>query len=284
MRTNVPLAKYTTFRIGGPATYFFEPRTAEELRETCRRVTRRRDRPVYILGGGSNLLVADDGVDGPVICMRRFERRYLRRFGNLVRVSAGVPLRRLLAAAADWGLAGLEDLAGIPGTVGGAVCMNAGTPRVSFGDLVSFLEVMDAGGRLERLPGEAVRWRYRSADLGGRVAAFVELQLRTDRPDAVKARLAEAFERKRAAQPLTLPSAGCFSKNPKSAAAGRLLERAGLKGLGSGGAAVSRKHANFIVNRGGATAADVLALVRIIRRAVRDLFNVDLEPEVCVWP
>jgi len=269
MRTNVPLAKYTTFRIGGPATYFFEPRTAEELRETCRRVTRRRDRPVYILGGGSNLLVADDGVDGPVICMRRFERRYLRRFGNLVRVSAGVPLRRLLAAAADWGLAGLED---------------AGTPRVSFGDLVSFLEVMDAGGRLERLPGEAVRWRYRSADLGGRVAAFVELQLRTDRPDAVKARLAEAFERKRAAQPLTLPSAGCFFKNPKSAAAGRLLERAGLKGLGSGGAAVSRKHANFIVNRGGATAADVLTLVRIIRRAVRDLFNVDLEPEVCVWP
>ena len=284
MQKNVSLARYTTFRIGGPATHFFEPRTAEELRNTCKVVRRRRDWPVYILGGGSNLLISDDGVDGAVVCMRRFERRYIRRFGNLLRVSAGVPLRRVLSATVRWGLSGLEGLAGVPGTVGGAISMNAGACDVSMGGFVSFVEVMDARGRVERLPGDGVPWLYRGADFGGRVVTFAELELRTAPPDEVEARMTQAFEAKRASQPLSLPSAGCFFKNPEVGAAGRLLDMAGLKGLGSGGAAVSRKHANFIVNRGGATAADVLNLVRIIRRAVRNLFDVDLEPEVCVWP
>lgn len=284
MRSNVPLARYTTFRIGGPARLFCEPVTEDELREVCLLTHRRRRWPVYILGGGSNVLIGDDGLDGLVICMRRFESRYLRRFGNLVRVSAGVPLQRLVRTTAAWGLSGLEALAGVPGTVGGAVSMNAGGRETCIGERVSFVEVMDATGRTERLSGAEVAWGYRSADLGGRVVTFAEVELRSDSPEAVGRRVSDAFARKRASQPLSLPSAGCFFKNPSIGAAGMLLDRAGLKGLESGGAAVSRKHANFIVNRGGATAADVLALAATIMRAIRDLFHVVLEPEVCVWP
>jgi len=282
-RKNVPLCDYTTFRIGGPARYFFEPRTLREL-QSAFGVARECQLPVYVLGAGSNLLIADEGVDGAVICMRRFERTYVRRFGNLVRVSAGVPLQRLLNHAADWGLCGLEQLAGVPGTIGGAVRMNAGTPATCVGDHVSFLEILRPHGGIERVYTSDVQWGYRSTDLGEGIVAFAEMELRTASAEMVKEKMREALERKRAAQPLSVPSAGCFFKNPNIAPAGKLVDQAGLKGLEQGGAAVSKKHANFIVNRGGATARDVMSLVGVIRKAVRELSGVELESEVCLWP
>ena len=155
IRRGVPLASYTTFRIGGPAAYFSEPRTLDEVWQTCDFLRGHTDWPVYVLGGGSNLLIRDEGVEGVVICMKRFERRYLRRFGNLLRVAAGVPLHRLLVKAAAAGLSGLEALAGIPGTVGGALSMNAGARTTSIGDYVTAVEVVDPSTRHIRPRGRS---------------------------------------------------------------------------------------------------------------------------------
>jgi UDP-N-acetylmuramate dehydrogenase len=283
-RQNVLLRDYTTFRIGGPAKYFFEPRTLEDLRLTFAAMRERGDMPYYILGGGSKLLISDDGVDGAVISMRRFEDHYIARFGNLIRVSAGVRLQRLVKATAAWGLCGLEDLAGIPGTVGGAIKMNAGTRDRSIGDRISHVEVMDSEGTVERVPSPELGLGYRTSNLGGRVVIFIELELRSAMPEEIRERFIQAFTKKKQTQPLSLYSAGCFFKNPATDSAGRMVDLAGLKGVENGRAAVSKKHANFIVNRGGATASDVLNLVKVIRQLVKSHFGVELESEVCVWP
>lgn len=283
-RQNVPLRDFTTFRIGGPAKYFFEPRTLEDLRLTFAAMREKGDMPYYVLGGGSKLLISDEGVEGAVISMRRFEDNYIARFGSLIRVSAGVQLRRLVTSTAAWGLCGLEDLAGIPGTVGGAIKMNAGTRDRSIGDHVSYVELMDGDGTLERFPLSELGLGYRTSHLGGRIVVFVELELKPAVPDEIQERLMQAHERKRLTQPLSLCSAGCFFKNPAADSAGRLLDQVGVKGVENGRAAVSRKHANFIVNRGGATARDVLNLVKVVRQLVKSHYGVDLESEVCVWP
>ncbi len=283
-RQNVLLRDYTTFRIGGPAKFFFEPRTLDDLRLTFSALRERGDVPYYVLGGGSKLLISDDGIDGAVISMRRFEEKHIERKGNLIRVSAGVRLQRLVTTLAAWGLCGLEDLAGIPGTVGGAIKMNAGTRDTSIGDRLSHVEVMDSEGTVERVPPSELGLGYRTSDLGRRVVVFIELALQPASPEDVRERFMQAFTRKKLTQPLSLCSAGCFFKNPASDSAGRMMDLAGLKGVENGRAAVSKKHANFIVNRGGASARDVLKLVMVIRQLVKSQFGVDLESEVCVWP
>jgi len=283
-RHNVPLRNYTTFRIGGPARYFFEPRTLDDLRLIFAAMREKGDIPYYVLGGGSKLLISDDGIDGAVISMRRFEDRYIARFGNLIRVSAGVRLQRLVTTTASWGLCGLEDLAGIPGTVGGAVRMNAGARDTSIGDRLAHVEVMDSEGTVERVHSAELGLGYRTSNLGGRVVVFIELELKPAVPDEVRERFIEAFTRKKLTQPLSLYSAGCFFKNPAKGSAGQMMDLAGLKGVENGRAAISKKHANFIVNRGGASARDVLSLVQVVRQLVKSHFGVELESEVCVWP
>jgi len=283
-RPNVSLRGYTTFRIGGPARQLYEPRTLNDLRLALAAVRQMKDMPYYILGGGSNLLISDEGVNGAVICMRRFQHRYIARFGNTVRVSAGVRLRNLVRTTAAWGLCGLEDLAGIPGTVGGAVRMNAGTREITIGSLASHVELMLSDGTVKRVRSSEIGWGYRSSNLGERVVVFVELGLRPGVPDEVSQRTTKALDLKRASQPLSQPSAGCFFKNPDMAPAGKLLDEAGLKGAADGPAAVSQKHANFIVNRGGASARNVLDLVEHVRRVIKERYGVELESEVCLWP
>lgn len=283
LRRNEPLARYTTFGIGGTADWFFEPRTVAELSEACR-MAHSLCTEVRILGGGSNLLISDAGVRGAVISMRRFETRLIEPIAaTMVRVSAGVRLARLVRHCAKHGLAGLECLAGIPGTVGGAIAMNAGGIGGTIGSLVAWLDVMHPDGAMRRLSAEEVAWGYRSTNLGELVVVFAGLRL-TPRPvEEVVAQLERTLSCKRTAQPLTMPSAGCFFRNPAGDYAGRLVDQAGLKGHRVGGAMVSRKHANFLVNRGGATARDVLELVRQVRRAVLERFHVELQNEVHCW-
>jgi len=276
------LAMRTSFHIGGPAAFFLVP-PDEEAFGAAYAAAMRSGLPVCILGAGSNLLVADDGVPGVVLSTERLRSGPSRADGTGVRVGAGRRLPEVLAWAARRGLGGLECLAGIPGTVGGAVRMNAGGRHGCIGERVGRIWCVDRRGRTFVRAGRDIRWGYRYADIREPVVA-VEFDLEPDRPRAVAARIAAEKAARGRSQPVRTPSAGCFFKNPAQAAAGWLIERLGLKGRRLGGARISRKHANFIVNAGGATAADVLRLYRLVRRCVRERFGILLEREVCFWP
>jgi len=269
-RFDEPLAPHTTFRVGGPADVLVEPRDEGELVEVLR-AAGEQEIPLRILGGGANLLVRDEGVRGAVVRLSRLDGRR----GD--RVQAGRPLPRLVRETLREGLGGLEALAGIPGTLGGAIRMNAGGRAGTIGDVVRAVEVLTLGGEFRRLPRPAVGFRYRGSALDGCVVVAAELELRPS-PQAPE-RFASLLRDKRRTQPLDRCSAGCIFKNPPGQAAGRLIEACGLKGVRCGGARVSPRHANFIVNEGGATASDILRLIDLIRKRV----PVPLELEVQVW-
>ena len=276
------LAPYTTFRIGGPAAWFAEPETEAEAIEAWR-FARRAGLPVRVLGGGSNLLINDDGFGGAVISMRKMNPKGIESVGGRVRVSAGAPLSRLVRWAAHNGRTGLEAFAGVPGLVGGATWMNAGGGGVSLGDLVTAVDLVDAEGRRREIPGDAILWGYRESGLPTSLVLGVELALGVDAPEAVRRRTREAWERKRACQPLRAWSAGCVFRNPQAESAGRLIDAAGLKRTREGGAVVSPKHANFIVNTGTATAGDVRRLIAHVQHTVRRRFDLDLNLEIHCW-
>ena len=279
------MARHTSFRIGGPAKIFCEPEGVEELAEALRHFEEAGER-VYILGAGSNLLVRDEGVAGAVISLREgAEFRDVKMYGGYVRAGAGAALPKVVRMAAQAGLSGMEALVGIPGTMGGAARMNAGGRHGNIGPLVQSALVMRPDGvSVERLPRERLVFEYRHSSLVGLIVLEVELALTKDRPEAVSEKTHAIYEEKKRAQPLWEPSAGCVFKNPSDkVSAGMLIDKAGLKGTAVGGAVVSEKHANFIVNRGGATASDVLRLIEVIRDRVRKEHNVTLELEVEVW-
>jgi UDP-N-acetylmuramate dehydrogenase len=279
------MARHTSFRIGGPARIFCEPEGGEELAAALKHFGKAGER-VYILGAGSNLLVRDEGVAGAVISLREgAEFRDVRIYGGYVRTGGGVALPKVVGMAARAGLSGLEALVGIPGTMGGAARMNAGGRHGNIGPLVQSALVMRPDGvSVERLPRERLVFGYRHSNLEGLIVLEMELALKKDRPEAVAEKTHAIYEEKKSAQPLWEPSAGCVFKNPaEKTSAGALIDKAGLKGTASGGAVVSEKHANFIVNRGGATASDVLRLIDIIRDRVQKQFNVTLELEVEIW-
>lgn len=276
-RRNEPLAPRTTFGIGGPSRLFIEPRTGSELHAALAEA-RRGGIPWFILGGGSNLLVPDAGYPGLTIHLGRMSR--VRVEGDRIVAEAGAPLSAVLCAALRAGLSGLEPLAGIPGTVGGAVAMNAGTRSGETFDTIEWVTLVSPSGRCERVPAGRVPHAYRRAELSGRIVLDATFRLRPDDPAAIRDRITENLVLKRQAQPLAAKSAGCIFKNPPNDAAGRLIDRAGLKGLRVGDAEVSRVHANFIVNRANARAADVLYLIRRIQHEVRIASGVSLELEV----
>lgn len=281
LRRNEPLAARTTFGIGGRAAFFIEPRSEADL-SAAYPAALRSGLTVYILGGGSNLLVADDGVPGIVVCMTGLADKSLSTRGSCVQVRAGTSLEKTIVWTARAGLSGLECLAGIPGTVGGAVRMNAGGTYGNIGDRVVSVWCVDRNGRIYARPGHDVQWGYRATDLRDPIVR-VEFDLYEKPPEAVKERRAQILGQKRAAQPIRMRSAGCFFKNPTGEHAGQLIESAGLKGSRVGEACVSETHANFIVNLGRATAGEVLALSETVREEVSSEFGVELENEVCFW-
>lgn len=278
VRFNEPLAPRTSMRVGGPAAAFVEVRDASQLVAT---LSFCHDEQVEwaVIGLGSNLLVRDEGFDGVVLKLAG-EFVKISVSGTRVRAGGAAPIVALCREAAKHGLAGAEGLVGIPGTVGGAVRMNAGTD-VEIGDVISTVEIVVAGEKLQKLTNPEFAYRRSSLDRLAVVCA-AELELTRGDAKAVQQELRRRIDRRNATQPLELPNAGSMFKNPPGDYAARLIEAAGCKGWRSGGAEVSTKHANFIVNRGGAKCADVLELMEKVRTAVKATHGIDLEPEVHV--
>jgi UDP-N-acetylmuramate dehydrogenase len=283
VRFDEPLSRHTSFRIGGPADAWVELDDAAELAEVFVSAAASAT-AVFTLGSGTNVLVSDRGVRGIVVHLGRgFQFVAWAESGEraAVRAGAAVPFKKLVYDAVERGFAGLEFGEGIPGSLGGGLTMNAGAFGGEIGKVVESLEGVHREGRVEELPRAALAFQYRRLDLPpGWVITAVRLTLaRGDRAEMEK-RVATARDKRKKNQPLGDPNAGSIFKNPPGTFAGRLLEEAGLKGLASGGARVSERHANFIVNRGGATAADVWALMEEMRRRVEARCGVHLEPEV----
>lgn len=291
IRFDQPLAPYTTFRVGGPAEGLYEARNRAELREVLGYL-QAQDIPYVPIGRGSNLLVADEGVAGVVILLRG-ELAGMRPLPGepALLAGAGLSLAALLVGCRRHGIGGLEFLTGIPGTVGGAVAMNAGAFGASIGCHVREIEMVDPGcGRL-KLPGSELSWGYRHLGFkngsreymgrpGGPIIVSALLEGVAESRDTITRRMEALAARRRAAQPVRRASAGSVFKNPPGAHAAQLIERAGLKGTRVGGAAISRRHANFIVNEGGARAQDILALIELVRERVAARFGILLETEI----
>ncbi len=308
---NAPLAGMTTFRIGGPAQLLAFPRTEDELAALLR--TAKPDKlPITVLGTGANVLVKDGGIPGLVLSLRKgfngfevtplgeqatvieaetlsddpYEATALEGSqaypnGAEVHVGAGYPLPKLVKWCNVNGLRGLVSCAGVPGTVGGAVRMNAGSASEYIGSYITAVDVVTLGGRKKRIEKDKLKFEYRESHLGkDEVIAGVVLRLPAGDPRKLQKETADAIKRRRDTQPLTLPNAGSIFRNPPGESAGRLIEHAGLKGVRVRGAQISEVHANFIVNVGGATARDVLALIKMMKEKVKDDSQIALDLEV----
>ena len=279
---DVPLGPKTWFGLGGPARYFLVPRHSEELAAVVRRLHEEKI-PLYVLGAGANLLVRDAGVAGAVISLTAPEFTKVTLDGDKARCGAGADMQKLVLQCARKGLAGLECLAGIPGTVGGHIRMNAGGAFGSIGPRVSQVTVMDYTGRISTLTRDVLTFEYRRGYLGAPFILETVLELMPDEPQRLTQRVKEIWLYKKNTQPLAAHSAGCIFRNAPGVSAGALIDQAGLKGLSVGGARVSERHANFIIADEGATAEQVLELIALVRRRVREKFHVALETEVVIW-
>lgn len=277
---DVPMAERTTLRVGGPAAYWLDARGADDI-ACAMRAAQQAGTPCLIVGLGSNLLVRDGGIDGLVVHIGA-RMAGVEINGRCITAQAGIRLSQLAVAAQAAGLSGLEAVSGIPGTLGGAVYMNAGSYGVEIGSLVTQVEVIDVEGHTSRLSGSEMAFGYRKSALmaDGGIATGVTLRLAKADPVAIQDEMRRYARQRREKQPLTLPSAGSFFKRPNGRFAGELIEQAGLKGLAIGGAQVSTMHAGFLVNTGGATAQDFLTLMNRVTERVYAESGVTLEPEV----
>lgn len=275
-----PMANHTTFRIGGPADYLVLPSSVSEMKEILA-LAEQFDLPVTVLGRGSNVLVSDKGIRGLVMRLGKHMSQ-IRHEGNRIFAGAGASLGDVSRYAAKLGLTGLEFAIGIPGTIGGAVFMNAGAYEGEMRQVVTAVTAICPDGGLGRYEGEELEFSYRHSAFSenGCLICEVELLLSAGDETAIRAKMEECTSRRNSKQPVELPSAGSVFKRPPGYYAGTLIEQSGLKGLTIGGAQVSEKHAGFIVNIGGATASDVMTLIREVQRRVYEKFTVLLEPEI----
>lgn len=277
---NEPMASHTTFRIGGPADYFVMPETIEEL-ETLINLCKEENVPYFILGNGSNLLVGDKGFRGVVIQLyKNFDGIQIE--GTKVTAKAGAMLIRVAKEAGKAGLTGLEFASGIPGTIGGAMVMNAGAYGGEMKDVVTAVTVLTKRGEVQTLTGEEMNFRYRGSVVEdeGHIVLEAVMELKEGNLEEIQARIDELSVQRRTKQPIEYPSAGSTFKRPEGYFAGKLIQDAGLRGYQVGGAQVSEKHCGFVINAGAATAADVMQLMQDVSDKVYDQFGVTLEPEV----
>ena len=281
---NEPMSRHTSFRIGGPAEVMAFPKNADELAELLK-LSKVLDCKCAILGAGTNRLAPDAGMEGLVICLKDCMDGMEQLDSTRIRVAAGVTMSRAAVYAAGLDLGGLEFAHGIPGTVGGAVYMNAGAYGGEIAMVCESVEVMTQDGQLQTIPAAEMNFSYRHSrleDEGGIVLSAV-FQL-TPRPgDAVREQMQELMRKRKASQPLDLPSAGSAFKRPVGGFAAALIDQAGLKGFRVGDAAVSEKHAGFVVNLGNATSEDVCELLRQVSDKVWEINEIRLEPEVRIW-
>lgn len=278
--TDEPMKAHTTFKIGGAADIFITVNSIEELRIAVK-ACRDSAVPYMILGKGSNLLISDDGIEGAVIATDG-DFKEITVDGDTVTCGAGVALTKLCTAALDNGLAGLEFAYGIPGTVGGAVYMNAGAYGGETKDVCIEAAYLTPDGTIGTYTNAELDFSYRRSIFkdNDNIILFAKYKLTPDDPDAIKARMDDFLNRRRTKQPLEYPSAGSVFKRPPGAFAGTLIEQCGLKGKTVGGAQVSKKHAGFIINVGGATCRDVTELVRLVQDTVKTQTGYTLECEI----
>ena len=280
LRVNEPMSRHTTFRIGGPAALMALPGTMEEV-QTVFKTAAELDVEPFFLGNGSNLLVADKGYPGFIVKLTRdFDE--IREVSRGVEAGSAVLLSRLSNALVGRGLTGLEFASGIPGSVGGAVTMNAGAYGGEMAQVLEEVAFLDEAGEVCTLPASECDFGYRHSIFSNRKCLILEARfhLEPGDPATIKARMDELTARRREKQPLEFPSAGSMFKRPPGHFAAALIDQCGLKGLTVGGAQVSEKHAGFVVNRGGATCADVLELAQRVRERVLAQTGVELEMEV----
>ncbi len=279
---NEPVAKHSTFRVGGPAQYYVEPTVPEAVELIA--CLRKEGIPFTILGNGSNILVSDKGLPGVVISLAKPAAKFtVSHNDSTIIAQAGVLLSQLAAAAADAGLTGLEFAAGIPGSLGGALIMNAGAYGGEMKDVVTEVEVLTTESKIIQIPADKADFSYRHSAMmdDGSIILSAVLQLKpAEDPEQIRARMAELAAARKEKQPLEFPSAGSTFKRPQGHFAGKLIQDAGLAGYSVGGAQVSPKHCGFVVNTGGATAEDVHKLMQHVIATVDNQFGVRLEPEV----
>lgn len=278
--TNEPMDRHTTFRIGGPADYFLIPDTWEELRGILK-ICSEEELPYFILGNGSNLLVSDRGFSGAVVQLYR-NMSDIRTEGTRITASCGALLSSIAAAAKNASLTGFEFAGGIPGTLGGAVVMNAGAYGGEMKDVLTSVTVMMGTGEIRKLPAAELRMGYRTSLVkdAGYLVLEAEIALAPGDPEKIRGLMKELTERRTSKQPLEYPSAGSTFKRPEGYFAGKLIMDCGLAGYQVGGARVSEKHCGFVINAGGATAGDVRRLMQDVTEQVWRKYGVRLEPEV----
>lgn len=281
MHENEPMSAHCSFRIGGPARLMACPASGAEAAALLR-LLREADAPVELMGKGTNLLVADEGLDAVVVRLGEAISGAELLPGDRVRAGAGISLAKLAVFAAEAGLSGLEFAHGIPGSLGGAVFMNAGAYGGEMKDVLESAEIALPDGTLREVPAEELELSYRHSALegSGALVTAATVKLTPAEPETIRARMRELMEKRRASQPLDMPSAGSTFKRPVGGYAAALIDQAGLKGFAIGGAQVSEKHAGFVINRGGATFDDVLRLMEHIQKTVLEKSGVRLEPEV----
>lgn len=282
VRQDEPLAMHTWFQIGGSAQYFAEPQNVDQLVALIKRC-HQEDVPLRVLGGGSNLLVRDEGVPGLVIRLSEPAFCDLHQEGCSIFVGGGARLGRVVTTAVREGLAGLEALVGIPGTLGGALHGNAGAHGGDIGQWTAKATVITDTGQVIQRQREDLVFGYRQSSLDELIILEARLDLEEDDPRELTKRMQKQWIIRKASQPMGHQCAGCVFKNPRGTTAGELIERAGLKGTRIGGAVVSERHANFILAEPECTSQDVLRLIDMLRSQVRERFGVELELELEVW-
>lgn len=280
---NELMSGHTTFEIGGPADYLVQPRDADEVRGAIE-AARETSAPVHVIGCGSNVLVSDVGLPGLVIKIGP-QMAAVSVEGELVRAQAGATNEQVARAALDAGLSGYEFASGIPGSIGGAAIMDAGAYDGEFRDVCIEVTCLTPDGEVVVVPAADADWGYRHSMMMDRGYIVLEAVLKLERADhdEIQARMDELARRRSDKQPLELPSAGSTFKRPEGHFAGKLIQDAGMRGHTVGGAQVSQKHCGFVVNAGGASAADVLQVIHDVQDAVRVSSGVELEPEVRLW-
>jgi len=277
-----PLAPHTWYRLGGPADYFVRPRTVEQLQQVVQRC-RENHLPLHVMGFGSNLLVSDDGVRGVVVKLEGDHFGQTEFNGEQITAWAGAELSKLVLDCVEKGLSGIEAVTGIPGSVGGAVRMNAGGQFGDVGAAVESVLLMDNQGTLFEKSKPELIFDYRTVNISALFVLNARFQLTEADPERIMRTVKESWIYKKNNQPLNTRNCGCVFRNPPGASAGALIDRAGLKGLQVGGATVSEKHANFIIAGDGCKSRDVMELIEAVQQGVREQSDVVLEPEIEIW-
>ncbi|MHC4552338.1 MAG: UDP-N-acetylmuramate dehydrogenase [Planctomycetota bacterium] len=282
VRENCPLSGFTWYGLGGDADYLIQPQSIEQLKAVMSRCYE-NGIPVRVLGFGSNLLVNDKGVAGAVLKLDAEEFCKFEFKDNILTAGSGVNLNKLVLDSVRKGLSGLEALTGIPGSLGGAVRMNAGGSFGDIGSTVMSVTVMDEQGNIFEKEKPELVFDYRWANITAPVVLSATMELSESDSDSMLKTIKEVWIYKKNSQPLNTKNAGCIFKNPRGMSAGALIDRAGLKGTQMGGAVVSEKHANFITTEKGCTSSDVKQLIELVRTKVKESFDVTLETEIEIW-